>query len=337
MSSSEQYSIEILNNIIVYIYRYITPLIYILGNVGNLLSVVIFLKKSWQKNVCVFYFLIAICLSTVYLNFTILGFTFVIGFNIKLQDLNVIMCKLYYFVPFFVSTLLPTVLILATLDRLFISYQNVSTGVYNSKRFAYRSVSISTFFWFIFNFPMLIEVNHQEIIPSVFSCSFKSTKSYHDFVYYSIMIINISFCLIIFILCIFSFEKLHHIQKIRQQQQQRAYIQPITKKDFQILRCLFVHIIIYMIATVFSAVLSIYSVATKSKSRIPLEQAVHDFFSDLFTVFSFSYYGASFFIFFIVSKAFRSELKRLVSKIFGKLLQCNRKNISGRMPNQNNV
>ena len=74
----------------------------------------------------------------------------------------------FIYVSFLFSTLLPTILILASIDRLLISSQNVDTRLYSSKRLAYFSISISTFFWIVFNFHILIKVNIQELYPSVF-------------------------------------------------------------------------------------------------------------------------------------------------------------------------
>ncbi len=98
-------------------------------------------------------------------------------------------------------------------------------------------------------------------------------------------------------MCIFAFKKLRHIRKIRQQKQ--TYVQPVTKKDFQILRCLFIHDIIYLISAIFSAVLAVYSVATKLQ-----EQAVLDFLSDLFTFFQFYLLSYKFFYIYHCIKSF---------------------------------
>jgi hypothetical protein len=298
------------NHIIVYIYRYGNPLLCILGNIGNLLSVIIFLKKSWRNNVCVFYFLICLFLSSIYLHFTILEFTLFVGFNVKLQASNVILCKLFYFIPSFVSVLLPTILIAASIDRLFVSPRDVNTDKYNSKRFAYFSVSISTAFWFIFNFPFLVDTNLREVNWSVTVCSYDSATFHFNFVYYCLMTIEILFCLIILILCVVSVKKLCRIWRSRRQS--RKQIRPMKIKDFQILCCLFIHDIIYIISSIFSAVFSVYNIATKLQRRTAMRQAMHDFLSDLFILFSFIFYCSSFSIFIFVSKAFRKELKGLV-------------------------
>lgn len=313
MFSSDNSHIKILNNILVYIYRYGNPVIYILGNIGNLLSIIILSKISLKTNVCVFYFYIFFLLNSIYLNSAILGFTFLIGFDIQILDSSIILCKSYYFLTFFISTLFPTILILGSIDRLLISSQNV----YQSKRFAYFSISISALFWFIFNFPLLIEFNLKEIKPFVFICSYDPSKFYVDFFYYSLMIIEIIFFLIILILCIISFKNIRRIRKISRWQRTH-HIRSITKKDFQILRCLFIHDIIYLISEIFSSVFYVYMTITKFQTRTPWEKAMSNFLSDLFIFFSFIYYCVSFFVFIIVSKAFRNEFKRLVYKIFGK-------------------
>ncbi len=103
------------------------------------------------------------------------------GFNINLHDTNVVLCKLYIYVEFLFSTLSPTVLILASIDRLLISSQNVDTRLYSSKRLAYFSVSISTFFWFTFYSHELTEIDIQETYPSNFVCYSNTTQSYLHF------------------------------------------------------------------------------------------------------------------------------------------------------------
>ena len=162
MNSSESIYINNLNITSVYIYKYIIPIFYRIGNIGNFLSVLIFSKKSWKKNVCVFYFNIYILISTFYLNSTILASIFTNGYNINIQNSNIILCKLYFYVSFLFATLSPTILLLASIDRLLISSQNVDTRLYSSKRLAYFLISISLLFWIIFYYHLLIKVNIQE-------------------------------------------------------------------------------------------------------------------------------------------------------------------------------
>jgi hypothetical protein len=293
-------------------------MIYILGNIGNLLSILIFLKKSWRKYVCVLYFLVCLVLNQIYLNSYILGFIFISGFNINVQYSNVILCKLFYYIPFLIVILFPNILILASIDRLLISSQNVDTRLYSSKRLAYFSISISTSFWMIFNFHLLIKVNLQEISPSVFVCFYDSSKIYFDFIYYSLLIINVLFWFIMVILCVFTFKNVRRIRIIPRQQ--RIPIRLMKRKDFQLLRCLFTQNIIYILVQICPNVLNVYRTATKLQTRTPLEQTINAFLNDLFVFITYISHWSNFFIFLIISKAFRHEIKRMIYKFTGREL-----------------
>ncbi|CAF2972703.1 unnamed protein product [Rotaria sp. Silwood2] len=138
-SSSESYYIQVLTNISIYLHQYVATILFVIGNIGNLLSILIFFKKSWRKNVCVFYFIICLFNNTVFLNGTLLGSIFALGFNINVQNSSVILCKLFYYIAYLSSTYLPCVLIFASIDRLLISSQNVDTRLYSSKRLVFYS------------------------------------------------------------------------------------------------------------------------------------------------------------------------------------------------------
>jgi hypothetical protein len=316
MSSSESYYIEILNNIIVYMYRYGNPIIYIVGIVGNLLSALVFFKRSWRKNVCVFYFTVCLFINLTSLNSNMIASMFITGFNINLQNSSVILCKLFFYVSFVTSILSPNILILASIDRLLISSQNVDTRLYSSKRLAYFSISISTFFWIVFNFHILIKVNIQQFGVSDFVCYYDLSNFYTNFVSYSTLFITILYYLLMIILIILAFKNVRQIKIIPRQQ--RNQIRSMTKKDFQLLRCLFVQDIVYIFLSFFVTANSTYTTVMKNQIQTSLEQTINSFLTKFFTWLYFIFYCSNFFIFISVSKAFRNELKRIIYKLCGK-------------------
>ncbi|CAF0793277.1 unnamed protein product [Adineta steineri] len=240
---------------------------------------------------------------------------FITGFNINSQNSSVILCKLYIYIGFFFSTLFPTVLILASIDRLLISSQNVDTRLYSSRRLAYLSISINTCFWMIFLFHVLIKSNIFRLSPGVYLCYFEN--NYVDFVSYSSLVINCIVCGTMIILSIFSFKNVRHIRAIPIRQL-RTQLRIMTKKDFQLLRCLFAHDIIYIIFSISINIYYVYDAATKKQTRTSLRQAIESFSLNFLSFLHNIPYCASFFIFIVVSKAFRTELKRIIYKIFGK-------------------
>ena len=292
-SSDDSYNINNLNNAVVYIYKYVLLVLYIVSNIGNFLSAVIFFKKTWRKNVCVFYFKTCLVYNSCYINVSLLGEIFISGFNINLLNSNVVLCKMFYYMTFLTTILSPTVVLLASIDRLLISSQNVDTRLYSSKRLAYFSVSISTCFWIFYNSHLLIKVNIQELYPSYFICYYDLSKPYLDFIAYSPTIINLSLCLLMIILCVFAFKNVRHIRAMPREN--RNQIRRMTKKDFQLLRCLFAQSVVYVSSILLISVYNVYDTVTKDQIRTPLNQAIQNFLSNFFEFIFNIYYSADFF------------------------------------------
>lgn len=315
-SSSDTYYINLLNTFTVQMYQYGGLAIYILGTIGSLLSISIFLKRKWRKNVCVFYFLISLFLGLVVLNFTILPAVSSRGWSLNFRNSNVFVCKILFYIPFVTSTLAPTVLIFASIDRLLISSQNVDTRLYSSKRLAYFLIGIGTLFWLLFNTHILVKVTIQRFGISAFACYYDLSAGYLNFVNYSLTIINCLFCLLMIVLSILSFKNVRRIRAIPRRQ--RREVRWMTKKDFQLLRCLFLQIVVYILVTICSTFYSLHKVITRDQQHSPLKRAIVDFLENIFTITYFIFFCSSFFIFICVSKAFRQEMKQLIYKMVGK-------------------
>jgi len=318
------------NDVPIYLQKYVAPVFYVIGNIGNLLTIYIFFKRSWRKNVCVFYFLICLFTNTIFVNSTLLGSILITGFNINAQNSSVILCKLFYYVSYTSATYLPIVLILASIDRLLISSQNVDTRLYSSKRLGYFSISTSGFIWSMFSLHILIKVNIVEIFPTYSICYYDRSEFYVNFFLYSTLAISGIIPFLLIILSVLIFKNARRIRAIPRQQ--RREIRTMNKKDFQLLRCLYVHNIVYIICSILLVVSIGYSETLNLRTSTPMEQAVSNFLSNIGALLHHIPYCTSFFIFANVSRAFRLELKRLAYNIRRKDLATVRKE-----PTRNNI
>ncbi|UJR32697.1 hypothetical protein I4U23_020156 [Adineta vaga] len=312
MSSSNSYTIELLIKIPIYLHQYVVPILYFIGNLGNILTLYIFLKKSWRKNVSVLYFIICLISNTIFINSTLLGAVFNIGFQINLHNSNTFLCKLFYYTACVTSIYFPIILILASIDRLLISSQNVHTRLYSSKRLAYFLISISTIICTLFYIHIFIKVYIQEIYPTVFVCYYE-LSSYLNFFVYSALFITVFISLTMITLSIFAFKNVRRIRAIPRQQ--RRVIRSMTKKDFQLLRCLYVHNIIYIICSIVIIIGIGQSITLNYETSTAMEIAVNTFLNNFGSFLHYIPYCISFFIFSCVSKTFRLELKRCVLNI----------------------
>lgn len=313
LSVDNTYSV-ILPNVIANLYRYGNITIYIIGTFANVLCIYFFSKKSWRKNVCIFYFLVCLILSCAYQNSVILGTALIIGFNVTLSNANVVLCKLHNYCAVLFSTLLPTILVLASIDRLLLTSQDIDTRLYSSRRLAYFSISISTLFWLIFNIHILIQVSIQQIDALTWICYYDVSTIYFDFFKYSLLAFNCLFCLLMIVLSAFSYKNVQQIRIVSRHPQKQ--FRSMKKKDFQLLRCLFVHDIFYISVSIIPSLYSIYLAVTHDQVRTSFEQEIIDFLDNLFNFIYFSFYSSSFFIFITASKAFRLEVKRFICKIY---------------------
>ncbi|CAF1238473.1 unnamed protein product [Adineta steineri] len=316
MSSSDSYYIEILNNIPIYFQQYFGIFLYIIGNIGNLLAIIVFFKRSWRKNVCVFYFLVCLFANTIFINSTLLGSIFALGFNSTIQNSSVILCKLFYYVSYLTSTYYPVILILASIDRLLISSQNIDTRLYSSKRMAYFSTSIATFIWSTFALHTLIKVNIQEMYPGVFICYYDLSQFYLNFFTYSTVVQSVLVPFSMIVLSTIAFKNVRRIRAIPRQE--RRQIRTMNKKDFQLLRCLYIQNIIYITCNIVLSVGIVYATAIRYETATPLQQALNNFLNNFGSVLHDISYCTSFFTFIYVSKAFRLEVKRLIFKMVRK-------------------
>ena len=315
MPSSDSALIALLVDIPKYLHRYVVPILFVLGNLGNVISIAIFSKRSWRKNVCTFYFVICLLCSTVYLNATMLGSIAIMGFNIHAHNSNPMLCKLFYFISYLVSTYYPIILILASVDRLLISSQKVDTRLYSSKRLAYFSIGTSSIVWSIFSLHVLIKVSIQEIYPSVSICYYELSKSYLTFFLYSTLALSIIVPLVMVVLSIFAFKNVRRIRAVPRQQ--RNEIRSMTKKDFQLLRCLYVHDVVYVVFTSALSASVIYSTTKRYDNRTPMQEAIDSFLSNMGIFLHHIPYCTSFLIDISISKAFRCELRRCARPSFG--------------------
>jgi hypothetical protein len=243
----------------------------------------------------------------------------------------VILCKLFYYVSYTSATYLPIVLTLASVDRLLLSSQNIDTRLYSSKRLGYFSISTSGFIWSIFSLHILIKVNIVEIFPRYSICYYDRSEFYVNFFLYSTLAISGIIPFLLIILSVLTFKNARRIRAIPRQQ--RREIRTMNKKDFQLLRCLYVHNIVYIIFSILIVVSIVYSETLKYETSTRMEQAVSNFLSNIGGFLYYIPYCTSFFIFANVSKAFRLELKRLAYNIRRKDLAAVRK----QEPTRNNI
>ena len=114
-------------------------------------------------------------------------------------------------------------------------------------------------------------MNIQQITIVQSICTYEVSLIYLNFIKYFTLILNILIPLLLIILSILAFK---NVRRIRANPScQRPQIRTMHKKDFQLLRCLYVHNIVYIISSMVLLVGLYYSI-TLNYQRATLTQQV---------------------------------------------------------------
>lgn len=322
MDSASAHSTDVFENIISYLYRSIGLVLYISGNVGVLISVWIFHWKPWRKNVCVFYFLVSLFANFVQMNNFLLANIANLGFQDQLINNSPILCKLTNYVAFVFDEISPSILVFASIDRLLISSADVNTRLYSSRRLAYFSLSVSSAIWIVFFIHILVRFDIYPLGPFTIICIYEPGGIYAEFLNNSQLAINLALFLLMVILSAFSFRNVRRLQLLPRQQRQGR--RTMHKRDFQLLRCLFVKNIVHIVFHGFMVAYAVYQAITTSHLLTAWEQARKRFLFNFCIFMHLIPSCTDFYIYVIFSKAFRQELKRMLTKTVGRNLVADR-------------
>lgn len=118
----------------------------------------------------------------------------------------------------------------------------------------------SRMFWSVF--PLPFSSWHLSIV-----CSLNSSKDYADFVAYLSAVLNINFCLLMIVFCALCFKNVRRNKQIRS----------ITKKDFQLTRCLFVQDVVYIGFSMLVILFYLYLTFSRDPVRTEASRALLNF------------------------------------------------------------
>ena len=65
-------TIQTITNARILLAQIATPILIVLGNIGEILNIIIFSQRTFRNNACAIYFLVASCTRLFFINFTIL-------------------------------------------------------------------------------------------------------------------------------------------------------------------------------------------------------------------------------------------------------------------------
>ncbi|CAF1551794.1 unnamed protein product [Adineta ricciae] len=170
------------------LFKYGGSIIVVVGTVGCILNLMVFTQSTLRKNPCGIYFTAvnSINLASLYVGLLLLILDS--GYNINLFETNLFVCRFRYYFGFVLACWESSCLILASIDRTFITSRNAATRKHGTRRLSIICIVFVCLFWAIVHIHALIHMIIRQFGPNYFLCYYESGM-YTTFVtYYSVLI-----------------------------------------------------------------------------------------------------------------------------------------------------
>ncbi|CAF0807250.1 unnamed protein product [Adineta steineri] len=308
--------IILMKSIQLYLYEIGCVILIFLGTLGCIINLIVFTQKNLRKNPCSIYFIAYNIANFIYIYSSLISLTLSIGYKIDASIYNLILCRLRLYIIALSNCLSSYYLILASIDRIWITSHNAIVRRRSNRRFACIFIIIGTIFWTLFHIHALIFSTISQIAPNTFLCYYQSGGHLIFMGYYSI--VKETTALLLLIIC--GLWSIKNIRKTR-----RVRIAPVlsvsgttvgnnilsSSKDRQLILMLFMDITIYILFSFSFAIFLMYQQITqnqlKTSDRIQIETIIRNiclFSSGI--PFCLGCYTNLF-----ISKTFRSEIKKI--------------------------
>ena len=286
MSSTNQTSVQILNNASIQMNRYVPVLIYLFGTLGNLLNILVLSQRTFRSNSCAFLFLVS---STASLIAILAGLTnrMLSGWTMDLSNTVDWICQCRAFLLFLSRMIALWLITLATIDRWFLSSTSVHRRRMSSLSNARRGTILVFLLASLLNCPIII-CYQANLIGTPQRCYGKTSlcRLYTDLLYAVGSILTPLMLMLLFSLLI-----IRNVRHTRRRIDLLTLKKPIDhhsvqrtrKKDRQLLFMLLIQVLCIVLLTFPQAIQKLYATFTlknNASSKSALQNAIESFLFD---------------------------------------------------------
>ncbi|CAF1476730.1 unnamed protein product [Adineta steineri] len=300
-------------------FRFGGPLLIAIGSIGCILNLMVFTKDTLRKSPCTICFVAVNIIDFIYFYTGLLITTLASGYDIDPSIRSVTFCRVRYYVGYVLSSWEASYIILAAIDRTLVTSRNAATRKLSTRRLASVSVICIAVFWLLFHIHALIFTQIVQYGPSYFVCYYQPGTYTTIMAFYMVLVNGILPPLLMGILGLWTVRNIRGVNRGRHPDSLtntgimvigRPRI--IRSKDQQLIRMLFVNIISYIIFKFPLTIFLVYTQITLNKEKSAEQNIIE---SSIVQLTYFWYYfdnGISCYTNLIVSKTFRTELKRIL-------------------------
>jgi hypothetical protein len=277
-----------------------------LGLIGNIFNCIIFTRRSYRYAPSSIYFLSLSILAIIYLIWSLFPQIYALG-HTDPQTQSLVYCKLRYYGSHILGQCLRYIIVFTCIDRFVVTQTNVRIRSLNSVPMAIKVIFIIFGVWLVASMHIPILITIKGGVCGMFGL-YKLI-----FTIYQIIVTGILPPILMCIFCILNIRSLHH----RHGNQVRT-----TQKDRDFMRMVVAEVIVDISTSIPYSSNLVYSVITntiarKSAQRLEIESFIT--FLTQFIIYLISV--APFYLFFLTSKPFRTEFKKIFVKCWNSFTQ----------------
>jgi hypothetical protein len=258
------------------------------------------------------YFLAASIAQFFLLNFALTTRMLQFGYNIQTVNYVLWYCKFRFYLSFVLNAISRYYIILASIDRYFVSSLNANHRRWSSKKIALRLIIINTILWPLIYAHIFVfyELQSGQCLPG------NDVHSIFLSIYAAILPLSLTL-----IFGLFTFKNLHKIKRLinpillNDTPQSNRRIR-LTKKEIQLCKIIINQALLFIILNIMNPCYLLYQAFTMHMTKSPLRQLIELSFYNTTYVFILLESALTFFIYILSSSVFRREFIRLIRTKF---------------------
>jgi hypothetical protein len=292
--------------------RYGFPILLALGNIGNFLFIITFSRKQHRHNPCSLYLLTSAVIG-------LIGINWGLGTNLNAIyqspdpfTVSLALCRTRGYILQVTTAIHRTMIALACMDRFALSSSRVNIRAYSKPKVALKMIVGSILFWMIgtIDLPIFLSIQNNLCM------SFGTYALFHSI--YQICVYVIIFPALMIVFGILLWKNLKHL-RVRVQPLETANNprqQGLQKRDIDLMKFVLAEVVVGIILTYPQPTNLLYTVLAsnvpdKSQKRMQIEAFIS--FIALLILYYLNF-CVSFYLYVIMSKPFRQEIKRTIFK-----------------------
>ncbi|CAF0933975.1 unnamed protein product [Adineta ricciae] len=305
-------SINVLNkNITLYVFGSI----WIMGNIGSILTCIVFHRPQFRKSPCAIYFFAASCSQLLLYNFSLLNRILQYGFNEQTAQRNLWFCKMRFYFLYLLMANARYNIILASVDRYIASSRDALRRQWSSSKTAFRAIVGNALFWTIVYIQVIV---FYEIANN--SCQPRAGTSG---VYFSIYITIDNGILPLILMLIFGLLTAKNVRRIGSRRVepvarnahaggQPIRVKDISRKDRHLQKMLINQIIVSLFLNIPNPCFLLYETITGSTYKSVARLQIEAFVSNMTYIPLYLGFALTFSNFMISSTMFRREFFTII-------------------------